>query len=182
MPEETKPGTNRKQGSLATAFALSWLMPLAALSGASSVAQAGSSSKLSTKSTRTTDCGSAKSTPVASFPFNPLQLIEISPPVIEPQGAWQARLDTGMMGPGVAYLIASRQPGLMQTQGGTLLVDLAEARILQAVRYGAGQDIGFLLPIPDRERLCSQRIRVQAVIVAPGGTYLSNAFDLTLGR
>ena len=128
------------------------------------------------------DCGSAKSTPVASFPFNPLLLSELSPPVMEPRGAWRARLGTGELGAGVAYLIGSRRPGLVPTPGGMLLVEPSETRILQAVRFGPGQDVSFRLPIPDEERLCSQRIRVQAVLVTSGGTSLSNAFDLTLGR
>ena len=136
----------------------------------------------SNSSSSKADCGSAKSTPVASFPFNPFLLSEMSPPVIEPQGSWRAQLDTGKLGPGVAYLIGARRPGLMPTQGGMLLVELSEARILQAVRFAPGQDVSFRLPIPDEERLCTQRIRVQAVIVTPGGTFLSNAFDLTLGR
>ena len=63
-----------------------------------------------------------------------------------------------------------------------LLVELSEARVLQAVRFEHGSDVNFALPIPDQDRLCSHRIRVQAMIVAPGGAYLSNAFDLTLGR
>ena len=128
------------------------------------------------------DCGSAKSTPVASFPFNPLLLSELSPPVIEPQGAWRARLDTGALGAGVGYLVGSRRPGLLSTRGGLLLVAPSETRILQAVRIGPGRDVSFRLPIPDEKRFCSQRIRVQAVLVTPGGTSLSNAFDLTLGR
>ena len=166
------PDRRNTLGPLTTALALAllWIAtPALHASNASS-----SSSK--------TDCGSAKSTPVASFPFNPFLLSELSPPVIEPQGSWRAQLDTGKFGPGVAYLIGARRPGLMPTQGGMLLVELSEAKILQAVRFAPGQDVSFRLPIPDEERLCTQRIRVQAVIVTSGGTFLSNAFDLTLGR
>jgi hypothetical protein len=134
------------------------------------------------RSNRRSDCGAAKSTPVPSFPFNPFLLSELSPPVIEPAGSWLATLQTTGRGPGVAYLIGARRPGYMPMQGGMLLVDLSDARVLQTVRFNRGQKVFFSLPIPDQERLCSQRIRVQAVIVDPSGTYLTNAFDLTLGR
>lgn len=128
------------------------------------------------------ECASAKSTSVASFPFHPVRMRELSPPVIEPRGAWEAVLETSGAGPGVAYLIASRRPGLLPTAGGALLVDVTEARVIQAVRFGGAEDVRFSLPIPDADRLCSQRLRVQAAIVTPSGTHLSNAFDLTLGR
>lgn len=159
----------------ATALALCLLAPAASI-------QANGPSKARPNTFGQPDCATAKSTPVASFPFNPFLLSELSPPVIQPAGAWRAELQTTGLGSGVAYLIAARRPAFLPTQGGMLLVDPADARILAGVPFQRGQAVRFSLPIPNRERLCSHRIRVQAVILSPGETYLTNAFDLTLGR
>lgn len=162
-------------GTAATALALCLLAPASSL-------QANEPSRAHLNTFGRPDCATAKSTPVASFPFNPFLLSELSPPVIQPAGAWRAELQTTGLGSGVAYLIAARRPALLPTQGGMLLVDPSDARILEAVPFQHGQAVHFSLPIPDQERLCSHRIRVQAVILSPGETYLTNAFDLTLGR
>jgi len=128
------------------------------------------------------DCVTAKSTPVASIPFNPFLLAELSPPVVGPAGTWRARLQTGLAGQGVAYLVAARSAGNMRLPGGVLLVDMRTAVVLQVARFGHGETVLFNVPIPDDEDLCGQRVRVQAVIVDARGTTLTNAFDLTLGR